>query len=135
VDSNTLADALTRQQSMSQPSPAGLNSTPSAPSGQMAEDNDINADPKLVEIFIRETTQRLKSLRQALASSNAQRVAREAHTIKSSSAYFRAHAMHEAAEKIEKMADEGRLDQTASVIEILEDAYSSLRSRLQKEAI
>jgi len=135
VDSNTLADALTRQQSMSQPSPAGLNSTPSAPSGQMAEDNDINADPKLVEIFIRETTQRLKSLRQALASSNAQRVAREAHTIKSSSAYFRAHAMHEAAEKLEKMADEGRLDQTASVIEILEDAYSSLRSRLQKEAI
>jgi CheY-like chemotaxis protein len=135
VDSNTLAEALKRQQSMPQPSSAGLDSTPSSPSGQIAEDNDITADPKLVEIFIRETTQRLKSLRQALASSNAQRVAREAHTIKSSSAYFRAHAMHEAAEKLEKMADEGRLDQTESVIETLEDAYASLRSRLLKEAI
>jgi CheY-like chemotaxis protein len=135
VDSNTLAVSLSRWLSISQSSPAALNATPSTSSGWTTEENVINADPKLVEIFIRETTQRLKSLRQALASSNAQRVAREAHTIKSSSAYFRAHEMHDAAEKLEKMADDGRLDQTETIIEMLEDAYASLRSRLEKEAI
>jgi len=88
-----------------------------------------------VEIFIKEATQRLASLRQAFAASDAQRAAREAHTLKSSSAYFQAHAMHEAAEQLEKMADGGQLGKAESVLQALEGAYAALRSRLERDTI
>ena len=88
-----------------------------------------------MEIFIKEATQRLVSLRQAFAASDAQRAAREAHTLKSSSAYFQAHAMHEAAEQLEKMADGGQLGKAESVLQALEGAYAALRSRLERDTI
>ena len=52
------------------------------------EANAIEADPKRVAIFTRETRQRLDALRQALNSADTQRATREAHTRTSSSAYF-----------------------------------------------
>ncbi len=135
VEKSVLADTLTRWQASDVPSsvPAG---TPAATtSTQRSEDHVIKADPKLVEIFIKEATQRLDSLHQALASSDAQRAAREAHTLKSSSAYFQAHAMHEAAEQLEKMADSGKLKEAKPVLNALEEAYAQLRAKLEKNEI
>ncbi len=134
VDAGVLADALKSASLMpsASPGPAGAES---APSGDSSSDVTANPDPKLVEIFVREATQRLASLRQAFAASDAQRAAREAHTLKSSSAYFQAHAMHEAAEQLEKMADNGQLGKAESVLQALESAYAALRARLERDSI
>jgi HPt (histidine-containing phosphotransfer) domain-containing protein len=88
---------------------------------------------KLVEIFINEATQRLASLREALASNDGQRAAREAHTLKSSSAYFQAGDMHDAAARLEEMADKGQLGQAQPVLKKLEEAYARLRDSLTKK--
>jgi two-component system sensor histidine kinase/response regulator len=133
VEKSVLADTLTRWQASHAPSSAPAGSRTAAVSPQPSEEHVLKADPKLVEIFITEATQRLDSLRQALASSDAQRAAREAHTLKSSSAYFQAHAMHEAAERLEYMADTGKLNDAKPVLTALEEAYARLRAHLKKE--
>lgn len=90
-------------------------------------------DSKLVEIFIKEATQRLGSLRKALEANDAQLAAREAHTLKSSSAYFHADAMHDAASRLEEMADSGQLDKAKPQLEKLEAAYARLHATLIKD--
>ncbi|MDO8704040.1 MAG: response regulator [Sulfuricaulis sp.] len=135
VEQGLLADTLNRWQT-SYPATAVAAAAPAPVSTEQAsEDEAFNADPKLVKIFIKEATQRLSSLRQALTSSDAQRAAREAHTLKSSSAYFQAHAMHDAAEKIEKMADSGQLGKAEPVLQALEQAYAGLCARLKRGTI
>jgi two-component system, sensor histidine kinase and response regulator len=134
VEPGVLGDMLKRWRIMHSPLPSLTNSTPET-SDDTAGKDAVSPDPKLVEIFIKEATQRLSSLRQAFAASDAQRAAREAHTLKSSSAYFQAHAMHEAAEQLEKMADSGQLDKAESVLQALEGAYAALRSRLERDTI
>lgn len=135
VETGLLADTLNRWQK-SYPATAVAAAAPAPVSTEQAsEANAFSADTKLVEIFIKEATQRLSSLRQALTSSDAQRAAREAHTLKSSSAYFQAHAMHDAAEKIEKMADNGQLGKVEPVLQALEQAYAGLCARLKRGTI
>ncbi|HSD95530.1 MAG TPA: Hpt domain-containing protein [Sulfuricaulis sp.] len=73
------------------------------------------------------------SQRRAFAASDAQHAAREAHTLKGSSAYFQAHSMHAAAEQLEKMVDNDQLGKAASVLQALEGAYTTLRSRLESD--
>ncbi len=134
VDSGVLADTLKNTSLMPSASPDPAGAEP-APSDDSSADVTVNPDPKLVEIFVREATQRLASLRQAFAASDAQRAAREAHTLKSSSAYFQARAMHEAAEQLEKMADSGQLGKAEPVLQTLEGAYAALRARLERDSI
>jgi CheY-like chemotaxis protein len=134
VDPGVLGDVLKRWCILHSPSSGPANTAPET-SEDTAGKDDVSPDPKLVEIFIKEATQRLASLRQAFATSDAQRAAREAHTLKSSSAYFQAHAMHEAAEQLEKMADSGQLGKAESVLQALEGAYAALRSRLERDTI
>jgi two-component system, sensor histidine kinase and response regulator len=135
VDKSVLADSLARWEAEFNPASVVTEAPSPGSSGLPTQEDTTPADPKLVEIFTREATQRLDSLRQALASSDAQRAAREAHTLKSSSAYFQAHAMHDAAEQIEKMADSGQLGKARPVLRQLEEAYARLRASLEKNAI
>ncbi|MHB8534604.1 MAG: response regulator [Sulfuricaulis sp.] len=141
VERDALAQTLARWQKLSATSPpppprpavtAHADEPTAKPAGELSQADGVKVDPKLVGIFIRETRQRLDSLRQALASSNAQIVARESHTLKCSSAYFQAHAMHQAAEQLEKMADSGDLGKAPPVLLVLEEAYDRLRARLEK---
>ncbi len=134
VESGVLGDTLKRWRILHSPSSSPADTAPEA-ADDTAGNDTVSPDPKLVEIFIKEATQRLASLRQAFADSDAQRAAREAHTLKSSSAYFQAHAMHEAAEQLEKMADDGQLGKAESVLQALEGAYAALRSRLERDTI
>ncbi|MGA9033823.1 MAG: response regulator [Sulfuricaulis sp.] len=134
VESGVLGDMLKRWSTQQSPSSNLANTTPET-SDDTAEKDTVRPDPKLVEIFIKEATQRLASLRQAFAASDAQRAAREAHTLKSSSAYFQAHAMHAAAEQLEKMADNSQLGKAGPVLQALEGAYAALRSRLKRDMI
>jgi two-component system sensor histidine kinase/response regulator len=134
VDPGVLSDTLKRWSTQHSPSSSLTNITPET-SGNTAGKDAVSPDPKLVEIFIKESTQRLASLRHAFFASDAQRAAREAHTLKSSSAYFQAHAMHAAAEQLEKMADSGQLGKAEPVLQALEGAYAALRSRLERDTI
>ncbi len=135
VENSILADTLSRWLALPFPSSVPAETLPPASHEDHSQEEAVNADPKLVRIFIKEATQRLASLRQAFASSDAQRAAREAHTLKSASAYFQAHAMQEAAERLEKMADSGQLDAAESVLQSLEEAYDGLRTRLTSDPI
>jgi CheY-like chemotaxis protein len=134
VESGVLGDMLKRWSTQHSPSSSLANTTPET-SGNTAGKDAVSPDPKLVEIFIKEATQRLASLRHAFVASDAQRAAREAHTLKSSSAYFQANAMHAAAEQLEKMADSGQLGKAEPVLQALEGAYAALRSRLERDTI
>jgi two-component system, sensor histidine kinase and response regulator len=131
VESTALDEILKRYHLSSdlpaeQSPPIAISSVPS--SGEVGD----GPDSKLIEIFVKEATQRLDSLREAMAVNDTQRAAREAHTLKSSSAYFQATAMHEAAAHLEKMADDGQLDKAKPVLEKLEETYARLRTSLTK---
>jgi two-component system sensor histidine kinase/response regulator len=144
VERDALVDILARWQGQLPPPAPGQPASPASVSGDApapdrprasSEADAVAApDPKLVSIFIRETRQRLDSLRQALNSADARRAAREAHTLKSSSAYFQAHAMHQAAVRIEALADGGRLSEAIPELKALEEAYQRLCDRLLKGA-
>ncbi len=130
IDKAMLEDTLTRWQALYVPqSPAP---TATATPKEINEEDSIEADPKLVAIFIKEATMRLQSLHQALARGDAKLMAREAHTLRSSGAYFHAAAIQQAAEKLEKMADDGQLGEAKNVLQTLEEAYQRLRARLEK---
>ena len=125
LDSKILADTLKHYRITS------TSVTKDAPSSGTSE--NTAPDSMLVEIFIKEATQRLDSLRKAVASNDAQRAAREAHTLKSSSAYFHADAMHDAAARLEEMADSGQLSKAKPELEKLEAAYARLHANLTKD--
>ncbi len=131
VESAALDEILKRYHLSS--GPATEHSPPSAGSSvPPSREAGGGPDSKLIEIFVKEATQRLDSLREAVATNDARRAAREAHTLKSSSAYFQANAMHEAATRLEKMADEGRLDKAKPLLEKLEETYAQLHASLTK---
>ena len=125
LDSKILADTLKHYRITS------TSVTKDAPSSGTSE--NTAPDSMLVEIFVKEATQRLDSLRKAVASNDAQRAAREAHTLKSSSAYFHADAMHDAAARLEEMADSGQLSKAKPELEKLEAAYARLHANLTKD--
>ncbi|MCR4302154.1 MAG: response regulator [Sulfuricaulis sp.] len=125
LDSNILADTLKQYR---------ITSTSVAKDAPFSDTSKSTVpESRLVEIFIKEATQRLDSLREALASNNAQRAAREAHTLKSSSAYFHADAMRDAAARLEEMADSGQLGKAKPELEKLEAAYTRLHTSLTKK--
>ncbi|MHB1142799.1 MAG: hybrid sensor histidine kinase/response regulator [Sulfuricaulis sp.] len=132
LDSSVLADTLKRYQI------TATSATEDAPPpGALAAASSVAKKPapdaKLVEIFVNEATQRLESLRDALAFDDVRRAAREAHTLKSSSTYFQAGDMRDAAAQLEEMADKGQLGQAQPVLKKLEEAYARLRDSLTKK--
>jgi signal transduction histidine kinase/CheY-like chemotaxis protein len=133
VDTDRLAGTLNRWREAYDPFFTMDRLKPVEPSPHPGQETPTDADPRLVEIFIKEATQRLESLRQALAAADARRVAREAHTLRSSSAYFHAHNMQEAAALLEEMADRGHLSDAKPVLQLLEDACASLIATLRKQ--
>ncbi len=134
LDSNVLVEVLKRYRI----TPVAVTETadappPEKPAATAPAPSEATPDPKLVEIFVKEATQRLASLHEALVTGDASRAAREAHTLKSSSAYFKAETMHEAAARIEEMANNNQLDQARPVLEKLEQSYARLRDSLTKK--
>jgi CheY-like chemotaxis protein len=132
LDSSVLADALKRYQI----TPTSVIEGAPPPDALAATSSGAKKpapDAKLVEIFVKEATQRLESLRDALAFDDARRAAREAHTLKSSSTYFQAGDMRDAAAQLEEMADKGQLGQAQPVLKKLEEAYARLRDSLTKK--
>jgi CheY-like chemotaxis protein len=93
----------------------------------------LDADSEMVLLFLNEATERLDVLREGLRQGDSKCVAREAHTLRSSSAYFHADAMHECTATLEQMANSGDLEGAQSVFTALERAYATLQIELQKQ--
>ena len=97
------------------------------------DENNLEPDLELIKIFLHESEQRLDALRCAVAASDAQVIAREAHTLKSNSAYIKDVSVYETAAQLESLANAGKLDRAPSLLAELERAYASLRPKLEKK--
>ena len=129
VDKTLLAQIVTRWLRIGNKDQSDDNSAPTK-----AKDETNQTDPQLIKIFLNESDQRLKALCTALADADAKGVARQAHTLKSTSRHFQdgAGGLHEIAARMEQMADQGRLEEAESLLSTLEAAYTSLRSKLEQ---
>jgi signal transduction histidine kinase/CheY-like chemotaxis protein len=85
---------------------------------------------ELVEVYITETGMRLEELKQALDDQDAGRVAREAHTIKGSSAELLAEPARAIAYELELAGRSCELGHAPELVEQLEQEFSRLREYL-----
>ncbi len=91
------------------------------------------ADKEVIHLFLNEAKQRLEALREGLNRGDALCVAREAHTLKSTSAYFHAATMQASAAELEQLANGEDLTHARPVFKLLEQAYETLQAKLKKQ--
>ncbi len=87
----------------------------------------------LIEIFLRETSDRLKMLAEGLAAGDAGQAERMAHTLKSSAATLGAESMRIVAQAIESAAHANDLDRVRSLVDTLEREAESAEEALTAE--
>jgi CheY-like chemotaxis protein len=93
-------------------------------------DNDRKFLGRMVEIFDRDSGERLPRLREAVRSGNADAVKQEAHALKGGVGTFYAKAAYETAYALEKMGADGNLGEAEAALRTLERQLQSLRQRL-----
>jgi HPt (histidine-containing phosphotransfer) domain-containing protein len=86
---------------------------------------------ELAQVLVEESTQRLQKMRDALANGDAAAVGREAHPLKSAAAVFGARAVVEAAERVEHMGREGKLEEVKAGFAELEKEAARLHAALR----
>jgi two-component system sensor histidine kinase/response regulator len=85
---------------------------------------------ELIDVFLADLPQLWQNLRDALAHSDAQKLKRAAHTLKGAISVFGAQAAHQAAERVEQLADTGNLAQAAEAVIQLERELDRLQPTL-----
>jgi signal transduction histidine kinase/DNA-binding response OmpR family regulator/HPt (histidine-containing phosphotransfer) domain-containing protein len=93
-------------------------------------DNDRGLLGRMVEIFDRDSGERLPRLREAVRSGNADVVMQEAHALKGGVGTFYAKAAYETAYALEKMGADGNLSEAEVTLRTLERQLQSLRQKL-----
>ena len=88
---------------------------------------------ELVEIFLSQAPNRLQELRAGIAENDLERVAKAAHSFRSSSVSLGARAISEAAGVLERLADEGTGDEVGRRLPAFEASLSELLSFLRGE--
>ena len=92
-------------------------------------------DRELVEIFLRESDLRMDAIRNAPANQQGRlQIARDAHTLSSTSQYVGDATTSLAAKRVESLARSGEMQNLAPAVEKLIAAYSSLRKRLRENS-
>jgi len=86
---------------------------------------------ELAQLLVEETSQRLQKMRDALASGDVATVGLEAHPIKSAAAVFGANAVVEAAQRVESMGREGKLEEVKAGFAELEEQAARLHAALR----
>ena len=88
-------------------------------------------DPELIGIFLRESDARVSAIREASPSGQGRlQIARDAHTLASTSRYMGDTATSLAAKRVEGLARDGDTGNLPPAIEELARAYAALRKRL-----
>ena len=88
---------------------------------------------ELVEIFLSQAPNRLRELRAGIAEDDFERVAKAAHSFRSSSVSLGARAISEAAGVLERLADEGAGEEIGRRLPAFEASLSELLSFLRNE--
>lgn len=91
-------------------------------------------DPKLIEIFLREADLRVTAIRNSpIDQQSRPEIARNAHTLRSTSQYMSDAAVSQAAKRVEDLARDNEMQKLGTAIDELGRAYDTLRKRLQEE--
>jgi HPt (histidine-containing phosphotransfer) domain-containing protein len=86
---------------------------------------------ELIDTFVEDTTTLLVAMRQALATGNAEKLRRAAHSVKSNSASFGALTLATLCKELEEMARTGALDGVAARMARVEAEYEKIKGALQ----
>lgn len=87
----------------------------------------------LIGLFIEDTPHRLAAIRAALAGSNAELLAHEAHALKGSSAHLGATRMHALCEILEEQGCAGSTTGAPALLSVLEEEFARVRKALEAE--
>jgi HPt (histidine-containing phosphotransfer) domain-containing protein len=93
--------------------------------------NDPAFLAELIDTYLADSVALLESMRQAVSDARADELRRAAHSLKSNSATFGAHALSELCRDLEYRAKDGVLDGAAERITAIEDAYASVARGLR----
>ena len=95
-------------------------------------DNDKALLSRMVEIFDRDTRERLPRLREAVRAGTAVAVKEEAHALKGGIGTFYATTAYDTAYALEKMGADGNLSNAQATLQTLESQLQSLRQKLDE---
>ncbi len=93
----------------------------------------LDLPPFLIEMFLKETSQRLGELDAALANQDIKTVTRIAHTIKGSASNFEADRLVKICQTIEKMGRDNDISQVPSLLPEVRAAYDETLAQLQSD--
>jgi HPt (histidine-containing phosphotransfer) domain-containing protein len=85
---------------------------------------------ELIDAFLEDAPQMVRTLRQALAQGDAVTLGQAAHTLKSNSAHFGALTLSELCKALEAMGKAGALDGAAECVAQVEAEYAKVGSAL-----
>jgi len=129
--------ASDQREDLSEPTPAGPASV--IDPGVIAELRGLQSttDPDffnhLIDLFIEETPHRLAAIGAAVAKSNAEALAHEAHALKGSSAHLGATRMDALCEILEEQGRAGSINGASAVLSVLEAEFTRVRMALEAE--
>lgn len=87
----------------------------------------------LIDLFIEETPHRLAAIRAAVAGSNPEALAHEAHALKGSSAHLGATRMDALCEILEEQGRGGSVSGALALLSVLEEEFARVREALEAE--
>jgi HPt (histidine-containing phosphotransfer) domain-containing protein len=97
------------------------------------EENGESLLSKLIGVFLENSPKLLRDARKALDAHASPQLALAAHTLKGSCANFGAERLRLACQKLEQVANEGRLEPAAEVMQTVEKEYNYVRAALERE--
>jgi two-component system chemotaxis response regulator CheY len=118
-----------------EPHPVTMNNVVDASIVDGLRDEGDNLLLDLIDLFLRESPERMELLPHAIAKGDKAVIERTAHTLKSSAATFGATSMRAIAAEMETAARAGRLDQVAQMIAALKSEFDRVREVLETERV
>ena len=95
---------------------------------QISGDDFIN---ELIDTFLEDTPKMIAEIKSAYAANNIESFRRAAHSMKSNAATFGASQLAALAKELEMLGKENKLHETGDRLNVLEEAYASVRDELK----
>jgi two-component system, sensor histidine kinase and response regulator len=91
-----------------------------------------NFPPRLIQLFLHETGQRLAEIEAAADAGDPARVSQIAHTIKGTAGNFRAQDLYQLAREVESLGQEGRITEVRDRLPGMRKAFETTTEQLQE---
>jgi signal transduction histidine kinase/DNA-binding response OmpR family regulator len=88
---------------------------------------------QVIDLFVAETPERIRLVRESLESGDGVAVARAAHSLKSGSSILGVRRLVRLCDEIEELANSGRMNEVTPFVEALQSEYELARTALEKE--